>query len=63
MIIIMKKFLDVDWLRGVQSRHTYKDLREVIGCNKNRIFTMEKRMSVFIGRTIFFASEKFVSAF
>ena len=37
--------------------HTYRDLCEVNGYNKNRIFTVEKRISVFIGRKIFFTSE------
>ena len=33
--------------------HTYRDFREVNGWDKNCIFTVEKRISVFIGRTIF----------
>ena len=33
--------------------HTYRDSRKVNGWNKNRIFLVEKRISVFIGRTIF----------
>ena len=37
--------------------HTYRGLPEVNGGNKNRIFTVEKRISVFIGRTIFFTSD------
>ena len=44
-------------IRYIYLCHTYKDLREVNGENKNRIFNVEKRMSVFIGRTIFFTSE------
>ena len=39
--------------------NTYRDLRDVNGLNRNRIFTVEKRISIFIGRTIFFTSEKF----